>query len=317
MLSTGNSERRGPSLFASLAALLVLLVLMFGAFLYGRGRADRGLYFAIEQQSKRSEIVATMLKDLYASAGAAKDSVMAETDEESIAFADEARRLSAALESDRQELGRLIQIVSRSKEIARFEEFNQAWEKYRALEREILDLAVENTNLKAQRLSFVPARDALARFEAALDKLVEKASPTSEPATSAAPTVAKASSEALIAALKIHALQAQHIAEPRDAEMDRIEAQMKVLDLQATDCFSTLSTLSNETSQGAVREAQAAYADFQKLNLEILGLSRRNTNVRSLALSLGKQRNATATCRDLLESVRDCIQNEAPKPSRR
>ena len=66
----------------------------------------------------------------------------------------------------------------------------------------------------------------------------------------------------------------------------------------------------------AFREAQAAYADFQKINLEILSLSRRNTNVRSLALSLGKRRNATATCRDLLESVRDSIQDEGPKPSR-
>jgi hypothetical protein len=311
MLSTGNSERPGPRLFSSLFALLIMLSLMFGAFLYGRGRANRGLYIAIEEQSKKSELVSTMLKNLDASAEAEKYSVMAETDEASIAFAEEARRVSAALEKDRQELGRLIHVGNRSKEIAPFEEFNQAWEKYLTLEREILDLAVENTNLKALRLSFAPAREALGRMEAALNKLVEKTSSTPEAAS-----VAKTTSEALIAALKIHGFQAQHIAEARDAEMDRIEAEMKVLDLHVTDCFSKLSTFSDETLQGAAREANAAYADFQRINLEILSLSRRNTNVRSLALSLGKQRKATATCRDLLEAVRDSVQDEGPKPTR-
>jgi hypothetical protein len=316
MLSTGNSERRGPSLFSSLSALLILLLFMFGAFLYGRGRANRGLYVAIEEQRRKSDVVSTMLKNLHASAEAEKYSVMAETDEASIAFAEEARRVSATLETDRQELGRLIHVGNRSNEIAPFEEFNHAWEKYLTLDREILDLAVENTNLKAQRLSFAPAREALGRMEAALKKLVEKTGSTSEAAPSEAPTVAKVALEALIAALKIHALQPQHIAEVRDAEMDRIEAEMKVLDLHVTDSLSTLSTISDETLQSAAREAQAAYADFQKINLEILTLSRRNTNVRSLALSLGKQRNATATCRDLLEAVRDSIRDEGPKPSR-
>jgi hypothetical protein len=284
---------------------------MLGAFLYGRGRANRGLSIAIVEQSKKSDLVSNMLKNLHAAAEAEKYSVMAETDEESIAFAEEARRVSATLEKDRQELGRLIHVGSRSKEIAPFEEFNQAWEQYLTLEREILDLAVENTNLKAQRLSFAPAREALGRMEAALHNVVEKTGSTSEKAS-----VAKVASEALIAAFKIHAFQPEHIAEVRDAEMDRIEAEMKVLDSQVTDCFSTLSNYSGESVQAAANEAHAAYAEFQKLNVEILSLSRRNTNVRSLALSLGKQRNATATCRDLLESVRSSFQDEGPIPSR-
>lgn len=311
MLSTVNSERRGPSLFFSGFALLSMLLLMVGAFLYGRGRASHGLYIAIEEQSRKSELVSNMLKNLHASAEAETYSVMAETDEASIAFAEDARRASSILETDRQELGRLIHVRNRSKEIAAFEEFNPAWERYLLLEREVLDLAVENTNLKALKLSFAPARKALGRMESALNTLVEKTSSRPEAAS-----VAKFASGALIAALKIHAVQAQHIAEARDAEMDRIEAEMKVLDLQVTDCFNTLSTFSDETAQAATREAQAAYADFQKINLEILSLSRRNTNVRSFSLSLGKQRNATATCRDLLEAIRDSIQDEEPRPSR-
>lgn len=311
MLSTGNSDRRGPSLFFSLVVLLIMLLLMLGAFLYGRGRASRGLYIAIEEQSRKSELVASMLKNLHASAEAGKYSVMAETDEASKSFAEEARQASATLEKQRQELERLIQFRNRPKERTAFDAFSPAWEKYLMLEREVLDLAVENTNLKAMKLSFTPAREALGRMETALNEVVEKSSSTPESAA-----VARAASEVLIAALKIHAVQAQHIAESRDAEMDRIEAEMKVLDLRVADGFSALSTFSEETLQAATRKAHAAYADFQKINLEILRLSRRNTNVRSFELSLGKQRNATATCRDLLQALRDSIQDEEPIPSR-
>ena len=311
MLGTGKSEQRGPNLFSALFVLLALLLLMFGAFLYGRGRANRGLSISIEEQRKKSELVSSMLKNLYASAEAEKSSVMAETDEASVAFAEESRRMSSALEEDRRELDRLIQAGNRSKERTPMAEFGRAWESYLTLNREILGLAVENTNLKAQRLSFAPAREALVRMETAFNKLVEKTSSTSEAAS-----VTKVTSEALIAALKIHAFQAQHIAEARDEEMDRIEAEMKALDLPVTACFSTLSTLSDEALQAAARQAQAAYTDFQKINLEILSLSRRNTNVRSFALSLGKQRNATAACRDLLETLRDSVQDEGPTPTR-
>src|SRR5258707_1423027 len=137
MPSTGNSERRGPSLIASLSALLLLLLLMFGAFLYGRGRANRGLYIAIEEQSRKSELVSTMLTNLLASAEAEKYSVMSSTDEESIAFAEEARRVSATIEKDRQELERLIHVGKRSKETAPFGEVNQGWDKELTQEREI------------------------------------------------------------------------------------------------------------------------------------------------------------------------------------
>ena len=44
------------------------------------------------------------------------------------------------------------------------QQFVERFGKYRELDRHILDLAVENTNLKAQRLSFGPAQDAATSF---------------------------------------------------------------------------------------------------------------------------------------------------------
>ncbi len=74
---------------------------------------------------------------------------------------------------------------------------------------EILPLAVENTNLKAQRLSFGPAQEAAEAFRAALDAAVRSAK-----GSCCAEAIADESAAAL---LEIQVLQAPHIAEPDDA----------------------------------------------------------------------------------------------------
>jgi hypothetical protein len=53
--------------------------------------------------------------------------------------------------------------------------------------------------------------------------------------------------------------------------------------------------------------ASAALDQFAMVNAEIVSLSRRNSNVRSLALSLGKKRTVTAECEDLLQALEDTL----------
>jgi hypothetical protein len=49
--------------------------------------------------------------------------------------------------------------------------------------------------------------------------------------------------------------------------------------------------------------AAAALNRFTSVNTEIVRLSRRNSNVRSLALSLGRKRTVTAECDDALRAL--------------
>jgi len=46
---------------------------------------------------------------------------------------------------------------------------------------------------------------------------------------------------------------------------------------------------------------------FAGLNSQIVSLSRRNSNVRSLALSLVQKRNLTATCEDNFRALQDAL----------
>ena len=52
--------------------------------------------------------------------------------------------------------------------------FKARFDEYRRLDDEILPLAVENTNVKAQRLSFGPAREAADDFRTSVDAAVRR-----------------------------------------------------------------------------------------------------------------------------------------------
>lgn len=287
----------------------MLLLALFGAFLFGRARASRGFATTLEASLKKSRLVTDMQVQLLASAEAEKGAVMAETDAESQAFAAESTRAAAIVENDRSELGRLIEIGARPDELQPFRELSGCWTRYQEVDREILGLAVQNSNLKAQKLSFIPAHDALARMHAALDTLVAGASVSVE-------AVAKGAYQALTAALEIHALESRHIAAPGDEEMDGIEAEMKTLDERVEDGLRSLSGLGPADGAVAVEAARTAYSDFQKVNAEVLVLSRRNTNVRSLAISLGQKRKVMAECQDRLHALQESVHMDDVKATR-
>ena len=100
---------------------------------------------------------------------------MADTDETSVAFAREAEQATQAVEKDSAALRPLLTALEYSNELRLLDEFDQRFAEYRKLDRSVLDLAVENTNLKAQRLSFGPAQEAADAFQNSLDALVPAA----------------------------------------------------------------------------------------------------------------------------------------------
>ena len=84
---------------------------------------------------------------------------MADTDEASIAYAEESRQASDAAEAARKQLAGLIRLHPSPDEENLLREFDISWEQLRKLDQQILELAVQNTNLKAARIpSARPAR---------------------------------------------------------------------------------------------------------------------------------------------------------------
>jgi hypothetical protein len=271
---------------------VIALVLLFGGCDVNR---------ALERVSEARRLSADLLVQFTKAAHATDRAVMADTDDVSLTFAHEAEQATATIQRDAEALAPILRELSFEKELDLLQQFDTQFADYRTLDRSILDLAVENTNLKAQRLSFGAAREAADAFRDSLEAIA-----LADAARDAWHVKALAAS-ALASARDIQALQAPHIAEADDAAMSTLEKRMAASEKTARDALQTLSGLIQPASRPKLAAATTALDRLMGVNAQIIGLSRRNSNVRSLALSLNQKRTITAACEESLRSLRDAL----------
>lgn len=255
----------------------------------------------LEQLSQARQLSADLLVQFTKAADAANRAVMADTDALSIAFAKEAEMAKQAVHKDADAIGPMLQSLHYTDEAHILQEFVERFAAYDALDREVLDLAVENTNLKAQRLSFGPAQEAADAFRDALDAVTPSAS--EKDAWRVKALVATAVAEVR----EIQELQAPHIAEPDDVAMARLEKRMAASESAARHALDTLATIVPSGSRAKLAAATAALDQFMRVNAEILALSHRNSNVRSLAMSLTEKPALVTGCEDRLRALNDAL----------
>lgn len=253
---------------------------------------------ALGQLSEARRLSADLLVEFTKAADAANRAVMADTDELSIADAQEAETAKQAVQKDMDALGPLLHTLNYTEESRLLQEFGTRFAEYQKLDRRILDLAVENTNLKAQRLSFGPAQAAADAFRDSLEAIAPKTDPW---------RVKAAIATAVAAVREIQALQAPHIAEPEDASMARLETRMAAAEAVARNALTTLGPLVQPASRAQLTAAGTSLDRFMALNAQILALSRRNTNVRSLELSLDEKRTLTRPCEESLRGLQAAL----------
>lgn len=254
----------------------------------------------LERLSEARRLAANLLVQFTKASDAANRAVMADTDDTSVAFAREAGQATEAVQMDADALAPMLQALGFSDETRLLEEFRSQFAEYRALDQSILELAVENTNLKAQRLSFGPAQQ---EADAVRDSL-EAVAPL---APANASRVEALVATAVAAVRDIQVQQGPHIAESDEAAMTRMESRMDASAADARSALTLLASLAGPGSQPKVTAATAALDRFTALSAQIVALSRRNSNVRSLALSLGQKRMLTAACEGSLLALHDAL----------
>lgn len=235
---------------------------------------------------------------------ASNRAVMADTDEVSSAYARDAEQALQVVEADAAALMPLLRGLSLSNEIQVLEEFGKRFAEYRELDRTILTLAVENTNLKAQRLAFGPAREAADNFRDALGVVASGIPPKDRC------YVDGLVAEATLAVREIQVLHAPHIAEADDAAMASMEQEMANLAARTKVAVTSLAELVPRGIQPALATALSALGRFDDISSQIVALSRRNTNVRSLELSLRTKPALTAACDERLRTLQDLLAKE-------
>ena len=279
----------------------VMLVLVLLALHY---QSQRDPARQVELKARKIDVVERMRYSLAAASEAEKSAVMAVTDQDSQAFADQARAATSEVERRRKTLGELFAASASQKEKELLATFSEGFTEFQHIDRDLLALAGKNTNIKAFALAFGPAAQAVQEIDSALSRFLAKH------ATSPQSTLLLAAG-AQAAVLRIETRLAPHIAEQSDPKMDELEALMAKDDREVRAAFDGLAAPLRADPDLAT--ARASYAQFSQVRTQILALSRQNTNVRSLAISLDQKRKAMFMCQDALYALQQEIAGE-PAP---
>jgi hypothetical protein len=258
-------------------------------------------------KAKRVELVERMRLSVAVASEAEKSAVMAITDEDSQLYADQARTATAAVEQGRRELEQLLQSGGPKNENAFLAQFSGAFAEFQRIDKDLLDLAVKNTNLKAYSLAFGPAAGVLKEMDAALNRVVAVVGDSSSADNL---KIMRLADDARIAALRLLALLPPHIAEESDQKMDEMEAVMAQEDQMVRQNLEALAALPILSGNTDLSTATVRYVRFTELKMQILKLSRENTNVRSLTISLQEKRKVMMVCQGALAALEQAIQEE-------
>jgi len=258
-------------------------------------------------KAKRVELVEQMRLALASASEAEKSAVMATTDQDSQSFADQSRTQVAAVQQGRKELEELLRTGGTKSEQDLLAQFTQTFAEFQRMNKDLLDMAVQNTNIKAYGLAFGPAAEVLNEMDAALSRIVaQNVSSTSPDARQ----VTRLADDARIRALRIQTLLAPHIAEESDQKMDELEALMTKEDLEVHKDLDGLAALLKPGGSPDMEIASSRHTKFSEIKTQIIKLSRENTNVRSLAISLTEKRKVVVMCQDGLAALEQAIQQE-------
>lgn len=281
---------------------VLLLAVMLVALHFQRSQTPAEL---VAFKAKRVDMVERMRLALASASEAEKSAVMAITDEDSQTYADQARAATADVEQGRNELGQLLDAGGTQRERELLAQFSKSFADFQSVDHDLLALAVKNTNIKAYNLTFGPAADAITEMNDALSRLVMKSAASPD-----ARNIALLASGAEIAALRIQALLPPHVAEESDTKMDAMEARMTKDDQEVRKDLDSLAAMPMFNGDTDLAAAASAYARFSEVRAKIIRLSRENTNVRSLTISLDQKRKVMFLCQDTLAALQQAISKE-------
>ena len=231
---------------------------------------------------------------------ASNRAVMATSEDTSASAVAEAKRARDLVDRNIAALKPLLESLGYRDDLRYLDGFTTRFEEYERLDEDILSLAVEGTNVKAQRLSFGPAQQAADAFRKALEAAASHATRNKD-------RVDALAGNARAAVLEIQVIHAPHIAEPDDTVMTRMEEQMAACATAARNALKELQAALPPNARPQLVAAKDALDRFLAINAEIVSLSRRNSNVRSLALLFGRTRVVAAECADQLRALEQAL----------
>ena len=161
------------------------------------------------------------------------------------------------------------------------------------------------------QLSLKKGAETIQRFEQSLQEVMRMNLRMSQE-----DRVAGSAWQAIAASLQIFNLHHSHIVEIDDEKMKQIETQVKAEEKKVLNSLDQLDEIVDKECQNALLQAKTAFSEFMEVTTKVLELSKINSNIKSLELSIGKKRIISAQCEEVLTSFQNAVQGRPFKATK-
>src|SRR5262249_14806153 len=218
-----------------IGVLVLTAVIITAVGLYQLDRLNTQVQRLVDVSAKGLHTIAEMRVDQMDAVRYEKNAVLSSSDEDSRRFADQSRQAGERVEARRDELLKLVEAHPEDRALA--DEYLRNWDDFKKQEKEILRLAVLNTNAKAQKLLTGRLAERVGEVAGILegigrqvDKEMTRSDVTEDAARLAALYKKGRLAGTILADLReLPSDLAAHIFASSDKEMDRLDAAIKDL----------------------------------------------------------------------------------------
>ncbi|MBL8799440.1 MAG: methyl-accepting chemotaxis protein [Planctomycetia bacterium] len=283
-----------------------------GVGVHQLGAVNDQLQHLVAVTAHEIELGQRMRVGLLEAIRAEKNAIMSTRDEESRQFADDAAKAAESVNRSRQELTHLLETHSTPEIRSALADFARSWDEFQRIEKQVLGLAVQNTNVKATALSngtgYDKAQaigDAMNAVQTLLDKDVTDAAAKDAARLGAAYKKARLAGAVQALVLKMDQGLDLHINAVTEEDLSRYEVQFRALEKDVDTKLAQLAEEADARERALIDKAAAQFAAFKETSAQVLKLSRVNSNIRSAQLAAGEGRTAAIACDAALVRLMD------------
>jgi hypothetical protein len=274
------------------------------------GGCPNGVRVALDLINEARRLTGDAIGQLDRAAEASNRAVMVPNAEAAQAAGKEAERARKLLVHDLDQIEALLHELNYTEELTLLRQVRDSLAAYEAQEVSILALAREKSNRKALELAFGETAHAADAYRQLLNQLSAAAKGKT------APAVQLQCASAALSMRELQLLEAPHILEPEDALMEQLEQRMQGPLQETRKAMTLLATNPAPEARPLIDPANTALEHFLELHAQLLELSRRNSDMRALALSLEQKRSVQVHCQDALAELSEALSQRAHPATR-
>jgi methyl-accepting chemotaxis protein len=254
----------------------------------------------------KRQALADLQSTLFMSIRAQKNAILAPDDEGSRQSAEESRSLLTDIRSALDRLRGLTSAAGGDTQSAAVKALGESIDAFRTINEETLDLAVQNTNLKARALLAGDHRRQVELLASLLRREIGEAASVQAPSPEDLSRL-RSLAEALAALLEMHPALVRHIESSDRQEMTTQASRLADLHSRV---LAGLEAAAGGDAAGTPEGANAL-AELESIQAGILKLSETDANNRSVSLSLLEAKAAADGCSGRIDELADLFAREA------